>query len=454
MDCKWFFACLGCLALTWMTVYADDGYNSFPKQAPSFAKEIGNATVPVGRDATLSCVIYNLANFKVAWVRVDTQTILTIDDVVITRSQRISVRHTADASGHLLHHQHHQEEDQEEEHHQQRHYHPMATTWAPRGQRVNHHIHKTWQLILSDVQPSDAGAYMCQLNTEPMISQTAYLGVTIPPDIVDAESSGDVMVTEGSNSSLRCTAAGHPTPLITWRREDGRPIYNHALTVEGAVLHLSKIPRQSMGAYLCIASNGVPPSVSKRFMLRVRFAPSVTATNQLVGARMGDNVTLECHCESFPRPVVYWLRHGSGDVVVTGGKYHEEKRETSLYKMTMELTFAPLERVDFMAYQCVCRNTLGLADTVVRLYQIHPMVEDSENDVYEADRQEIHDGHKEQQTAATWETASRVKEETTRKSKGSRRPKPQKSGCSRLLTSAVVCYATLVAAWSSPFRFR
>ena len=32
------------------------------------------------------------------------------------------------------------------------------------------------------------------------------------------------------------------------------------------------------------------------------------------------------------------------------------------------------------------------------------MVEDSENDVYEADRQEIHDGHKEQQTAATWES--------------------------------------------------
>ena len=37
----------------------------FDAEAPSFASEIGNATVPVGRDATLSCVIYNLANFKV-----------------------------------------------------------------------------------------------------------------------------------------------------------------------------------------------------------------------------------------------------------------------------------------------------------------------------------------------------------------------------------------------------
>ena len=37
--------------------------------------------------------------------------------------------------------------------------------------------------------------------------------------------------------------------------------------------------------------------------------------------------------------------------------------------MTMQLSFAPLERVDFMAYQCVCRNTLGLADTILRLYR-------------------------------------------------------------------------------------
>lgn len=34
-------------------------------EVPTFAKEIENATVPVGREATLSCVIYNLGNFKV-----------------------------------------------------------------------------------------------------------------------------------------------------------------------------------------------------------------------------------------------------------------------------------------------------------------------------------------------------------------------------------------------------
>lgn len=100
--------------------------------------------------------------------------------------------------------------------------------------------------------------------------------MTVPPDIVDSESSGDVMVTEGQNTTLRCSATGHPLPVITWRREDGRPIQNHgrqssdgniptnvsnlqtipvlsiALTVEGSVLHLTRIPRQNIGAYLCI----------------------------------------------------------------------------------------------------------------------------------------------------------------------------------------------------------
>jgi hypothetical protein len=35
------------------------------------------------------------------------------------------------------------------------------------------------------------------------------------------------------------------------------------------MLSLTKITRSEMGAYLCIASNGVPPSVSKRMKLQV-----------------------------------------------------------------------------------------------------------------------------------------------------------------------------------------
>jgi hypothetical protein len=35
------------------------------------------------------------------------------------------------------------------------------------------------------------------------------------------------------------------------------------------MLSLSKVTRSEMGAYLCIAANGVPPTVSKRMMVHV-----------------------------------------------------------------------------------------------------------------------------------------------------------------------------------------
>ena len=95
---------------------------------------------------------------QVAFLRVDTQTILSIDEVVVTRNTRITVRYSID---------------------------------NPRGQPVppesvpvdptaqDNGVHqKSWQLVIKDVQPSDQGGYMCQVNMEPMISQTAYLHVT------------------------------------------------------------------------------------------------------------------------------------------------------------------------------------------------------------------------------------------------------------------------------------
>ncbi|KAJ8914083.1 hypothetical protein NQ315_014278 [Exocentrus adspersus] len=42
---------------------------------------------------------------------------------------------------------------------------------------------------------------------------------------------------------------------------------------DGDVLTLMSVQRTDMGAYLCIASNGVPPSVSKRFNVIVHLCP-------------------------------------------------------------------------------------------------------------------------------------------------------------------------------------
>ncbi|KAK9881851.1 hypothetical protein WA026_018042 [Henosepilachna vigintioctopunctata] len=66
-----------------------------------------------------------------------------------------------------------------------------------------------------------------------------------------------------------------------------------------------------MGPYLCIASNGVPPSVSKRIMLIVHFPPMIWIQNQLVGAMEGQQITLECYSEAYPKSINYWTKEGN-----------------------------------------------------------------------------------------------------------------------------------------------
>ncbi len=47
---------------------------------------------------------------------------------------------------------------------------------------------------------------------------------SVPPDIIDEESSSDTLATEGMRVTLVCKAKGNPRTQIAWRRQDGKPI--------------------------------------------------------------------------------------------------------------------------------------------------------------------------------------------------------------------------------------
>lgn len=46
----------------------------------------------------------------------------------------------------------------------------------------------------------------------------------MPPDIKNDDSSADMAVQEGEDTTLTCKATGNPPPRIMWRREDGEMI--------------------------------------------------------------------------------------------------------------------------------------------------------------------------------------------------------------------------------------
>ena len=144
-----------------------------------------------------------------------------------------------------------------------------------------------------------------------MIFITAiFVVLIVAPDILTEETSSDTIVKEGEDVMLTCKATGRPEPQIMWKREDGKtfivkegPVKKKGLSIgkklkikslsilrnliyiekfnlimvslilvfphRGEVLRLHKVRRRDMGAFMCIASNNVPPTVSRRVSLSV-----------------------------------------------------------------------------------------------------------------------------------------------------------------------------------------
>ncbi|XP_077296331.1 neurotrimin-like [Arctopsyche grandis] len=310
--------------------FAENGTNNVIED-PEFTDVIENITVPAGRSVKLACSVKNLGSYKVAWMHFEQSAILTVHNHVITRNPRISVTHDK---------------------------------------------HRTWFLHITNVHEEDKGRYMCQINTATAKTQFGYLHVVVPPNIDDSLSSSDVIVREGANVTLTCRANGSPKPTVKWKRDDNAKIaINKGYSVlewDGESLEMARISRLDMGAYLCIASNGVPPTVSKRIKVSVDFPPMLWIPHQLVGAPLAYNVTLECFTEAHPTSLNYWTRE-DGHMIHETKKYHMENIINSpSYKTHMKLTIANIQNSDYGTYKCVAKNPRGESDGTIRLYTSSP----------------------------------------------------------------------------------
>lgn len=100
--------------------------------APVFDRPSENVTVIIGNPAVLPCIITNLGDHKVAWIKVANMDILAIGDYKVTNDDRIKL-----AQGYS----------------------------------------SDWSLSIQSVSEEDSGEYICQVNTEPQMISRIYLNV-------------------------------------------------------------------------------------------------------------------------------------------------------------------------------------------------------------------------------------------------------------------------------------
>ncbi|XP_050065335.1 lachesin-like [Aphis gossypii] len=324
---------------------------------PEFYAPLENWTVTQGRDIYFTCTVNNLGKYKVAWIKSDSKAILAIHTNLIAHNHRLTVTHNG---------------------------------------------HNTWKLHVFNVQKNDTGSYMCQINTQPMILQTGYLDVRIPPNILDEadiEGPGSAAM-EGGTIRLRCRSTGKPEPKVHWKRKDNRHIVirsdgarekQESATVKGDTLELTNVHRTDMGKYLCIAKNNVPPTVSKEFNVQIHFHPMIKVTNQLVAAPTGSNVHIQCYVETSPKAMHSWAKVDGGDLM-PNAKYKMSETPINEYSLQMDLTITSLEPKDFGGYLCIAKNALGKAEGTIRLQELHLPSAPTTSDVPEQEPEKYDEG--------------------------------------------------------------
>ncbi|KAK7503588.1 hypothetical protein BaRGS_00005127, partial [Batillaria attramentaria] len=174
---------------------------------------------------------------------------------------------------------------------------------------------RSWNLHIRNVSVTDAGTYLCQLNTEPIITKRIHLVVQVPPMLWDYTQPVEIQRMEGEQVELFCNATGIPAPVVTWWRANRwDSSEKEKVGQQGERLVIHNVTRMCADAYICIADNDVQPATKQEFVVEVNYAPEVLLHNQRIGQEVGKETILECIISSHPLHVTRWT-HSDGTPV-------------------------------------------------------------------------------------------------------------------------------------------
>lgn len=279
---------------------------------------------------------------------------------------------------------------------------PMTIVWLKDGAEISRDlgvdIQKTGAysslLSIGYADPSHSGNYTCiASNAVASANHTAVLHVDVPPRwVLEPESSFVVL---GRSVVIDCITDGDPQPKNVWKKDinENRGHYELLSSAEeveegslgrvsrrvqqlsnGSLL-IQRATRDDRGYYLCQATNGIGPDLSKVVPLTVHVPANFELSEKNYTAGVGGSATLECSAEGDQPISIAW-------------SYNDDWQRRSRLQVTQfnaengkgsRIIISSLKRDDTGFYVCTSQNAFG--NDVMTIHLIVTEVPDPPRDL-------------------------------------------------------------------------
>lgn len=187
-------------------------------------------------------------------------------------------------------------------------------------------IHPHGNLIIENVQKSDAGNYQCvALNAAgTRESNQAKLSVHAKPSFIVPPR--DRIAEIGSSVFFDCQASGDPMPSITFKKSgEAMPVGRAYIHPNNKGLTIQNVQANDTGEYICIAENSAG-RIETTAMLKVHSQPKFIKKPQNVEIKAGETAYFECKTSGIPKPDIFWSKESQQDVTIFQGKTSTDGR--------------------------------------------------------------------------------------------------------------------------------
>ncbi|XP_029000673.1 immunoglobulin superfamily DCC subclass member 4 isoform X2 [Betta splendens] len=219
-------------------------------------------------------------------------------------------------------------------------------------------------LQILEVQKEDEGAYRCVASNSARTDVSEEARLTVTTGSVEALNRV-VIVAPPQNATvvlshpavMECMAQGQPKPLVSWSRQDGKPISTDVIVL-ATNLVIRHTRRHHAGVYVCRANKPKTREfVTAAAELHVPAPPVILQPPEAVSLSRGNTARFVCNSSAEPAAALRWLKDGRPIKSLV--------RVKSPSPGVLLINQLALEDAGY--YQCIAANRLGTACASARL---------------------------------------------------------------------------------------